>query len=83
MALFRDFNSPSTQPLVTENLGTASGAKCAQCGKAMRTMPFMLKNITCRDCYGNERYRRSELDGTLHSSAIVAAPALPDEPVAS
>ena len=82
MALFRDFNSPSTQPLVKENLSVASGAKCAQCGKPMRTMPFMLKNITCRDCYGNERYRRGDMDGAP-SRAVSVAAALPEEPAAS
>lgn len=34
-------------------------AQCGQCGRQLRDVPFMLKNIMCRDCYGLERYRRS------------------------
>lgn len=33
-------------------------AKCGQCGKELRHVPFMLSNIMCRECYGLERYRR-------------------------
>lgn len=33
-------------------------AKCIQCGKNLRHMPMFLGNITCRDCYGAERYSR-------------------------
>jgi hypothetical protein len=60
-------HSPGTQPIIEEKLVVAktssvstSGAKCTQCGKSMRSMPMFLKNITCRDCYGMERYRRGE-----------------------
>jgi hypothetical protein len=61
-----DLHSPGTQPIIEEKLVVAktssalSGAKCTQCGKPMRSMPMFLKNITCRDCYGMERYRRGE-----------------------
>lgn len=34
-------------------------AKCAQCGRELRYVPFTLNNIMCRDCYGIDRYRRS------------------------
>lgn len=33
-------------------------AKCGQCGKELRHVPFKLSNIMCRECYGLERYRR-------------------------
>ncbi len=33
-------------------------AKCGQCGKELRYVPFSLNNIMCRDCYGLDRYRR-------------------------
>jgi len=33
-------------------------AKCGQCGKELRHVPFALNNIMCRECYGLERYRR-------------------------
>ena len=33
-------------------------AKCIQCGKSLRHMPMFLGNITCRNCYGAERYSR-------------------------
>ncbi len=34
-------------------------AKCGQCGKELRYVPFSLNNIMCRDCYGLDRYRRT------------------------
>lgn len=36
----------------------ATRAKCGQCGKELRHVPFILSNIMCRECYGLERYRR-------------------------
>ncbi|RYX83071.1 hypothetical protein EON83_16090 [bacterium] len=33
-------------------------AKCIQCNRTLRHMPMFLGNITCRDCYGAERYSR-------------------------
>ena len=36
-----------------------SRAKCGQCGRELRHVPFSLNNIMCRDCYGLDRYRRS------------------------
>ncbi len=59
---------PVTPLLVEETLIAApgskkspvSGAKCTQCGNVIRYMPVFLKNITCRDCYGLERYKRGE-----------------------
>ncbi len=57
--------TPATPPLVEEKLTaaprqTVSGAKCTQCGHVIRHMPIFLKNVTCRDCYGVERYKRGE-----------------------
>jgi len=34
-------------------------ARCGQCGRELRHVPFELKNIMCRDCYGLDRYRRT------------------------
>lgn len=36
-----------------------SRARCGQCGRELRHVPFSLNNIMCRDCYGLDRYRRS------------------------
>jgi hypothetical protein len=65
----REFDFPVSQPLITEKLTQTplkatesnAAAKCTQCGKTMRHMPLFLKNITCRDCYGMERYRRGSV----------------------
>lgn len=55
---------PSTPPLMQSGLPKAAApsarARCAQCGKSMRDMPIFLQKITCRDCYGQERYKRGE-----------------------
>ena len=59
---------PTTSPLIQENLSRArvpnARARCTQCGKSMRDMPIFLQNITCRDCYGLERYKRGETSMT-------------------
>jgi flavoprotein len=34
-------------------------AKCGQCGRELRYVPFALNNIMCRECYGLDRYRRN------------------------
>ncbi len=44
---------------VTAALLAESRAHCGQCGRELRHVPFLLKNIMCRDCYGLERYRRT------------------------
>ena len=46
-------------------------AKCGQCGRELRYVPFSLKNIMCRDCYGLDRYRRN-----IPSTAVV-----PEKPI--
>ena len=33
-------------------------AKCTQCGKEIRHLPFFIDAITCRSCYGLQRYQR-------------------------
>ena len=32
--------------------------RCTQCGKKMHHLPFVIEAITCRDCYGSQRYQR-------------------------
>ncbi len=32
--------------------------KCTQCGKQIRHLPFVIDAITCRTCYGSQRYQR-------------------------
>lgn len=32
--------------------------RCTQCGKQIRHLPFVIDAITCRDCYGLQRYQR-------------------------
>jgi hypothetical protein len=35
-------------------------ASCAQCGRELKTVPFPITNIIlCKDCYGNDRYKRA------------------------
>ncbi len=43
----------------TAALLAESRAHCGQCGRELRHVPFLLKNIMCRDCYGLDRYRRT------------------------
>lgn len=47
-------------------------AKCGQCGRELRYVPFALNNIMCRECYGLDRYRRG---------APVASKIAPEKPV--
>ena len=76
---------PVTPPLVEEKLvavspsKSATGAKCTQCGNIIRHMPMFLKNVTCRDCYGVERYKRGD------TSMIGATRKIPEpsEPIKS
>lgn len=44
---------------VTAALLAESRAHCGQCGRELRHVPFLLKNIMCRECYGLDRYRRT------------------------
>ena len=37
---------------------TIAAPKCTQCGKQIRHLPFVIDAITCRDCYGLQRYQR-------------------------
>ena len=46
-------------PQATAALLAESRAHCGQCGRELRHVPFLLKNIMCRDCYGLDRYRRT------------------------
>lgn len=39
-------------------------ARCGQCGRELRYVPFALNNIMCRDCYGLDRYRKSASPST-------------------
>ena len=46
-------------------------AKCGQCGRELRYVPFALNNIMCRECYGLDRYRRN----------APAASVVPEKPI--
>lgn len=56
--------TPTPTPAPTAGVSAASTpyaptrARCGQCGKELRHVPFTLNNIMCRECYGLERYRR-------------------------
>ena len=50
-------------------------AKCAQCGRELLYVPFPLQNITCRDCYGLDRYHKGGR-GPSKTVAKAAAKAL-------
>jgi hypothetical protein len=45
-------------------------AKCGQCGRELRYVPFMLNNIMCRECYGLDRYRRAATSSWVPEKAI-------------
>lgn len=51
MPIHADQPSPSKQPFAV------SRACCGQCGRHLRSVPFALNNIMCRECYGMDRYR--------------------------
>ena len=77
MALARDTEpavvAAVVAPLVVEKLGTSKptpDAKCTQCGKTIRHMAMFLKNVTCRDCYGLERYGRAPVAGSPTENSI-------------
>lgn len=71
-------NAPSTD---VRHAYQVTRAKCGQCGRELRFVPFMLNNIMCRDCYGLERYRRN-----VHAAWVPEKPvevAISDEDVAT
>lgn len=45
-------------------------AKCGQCGRELRYVPFALNNIMCRECYGLDRYRRATPSTWVPEKAI-------------
>jgi hypothetical protein len=45
-------------------------ARCGQCGRELRYVPFSLNNIMCRECYGLDRYRRSTPSSWVPEKAI-------------
>jgi len=49
---------------------TVTRAKCGQCGRELRFVPFMLNNIMCRECYGLDRYRRAATTSWVPEKAI-------------
>jgi hypothetical protein len=44
-------------------------ARCGQCGREMRFVPFSLSNLMCRSCYGLDRYRRPVAPTTASAPA--------------
>lgn len=48
--------------------------KCVQCGKTLRTLPFFVGNITCRECYGADRYSRGP--GVPIGASSLSAPVI-------
>lgn len=54
-------------------------AKCAQCGCELLYVPFPLKNITCRDCYGLDRYHK----GGRNTAAAAAKKAIKTTPTST
>ena len=54
--------TPAQQHSPAENIAvrppTLATPKCTQCGKPIRHLPFVIEAITCRDCYGLQRYQR-------------------------
>lgn len=55
-----EMSSDFLQPKLNETPAApvVARSKCVQCGKSLRHMPQFLGNITCRECYGAERYSR-------------------------
>lgn len=55
-------DAPALQSIPTSRPSTErfsmAGARCVQCGKTIRAVPFALNNIVCRACDGADRGRR-------------------------
>lgn len=65
-----------------------SRARCVQCGKEVRAVPFALNNMVCRNCDGADRSRRvaALLLPDKSAEVLVAdvtTDAVPDEDVSS
>jgi flavoprotein len=54
-------------------------AKCGQCGKELRYVPFSLNNIMCRDCYGLDRYRRTAPSNIAPAEKPIEVPMTDEE----
>ena len=63
------FSAPKELPVKAP---VVARAHCAQCGKAMRHMPFFIDALTCRECYGLERYRKG-IGMTIGSNSVVSS----------
>jgi hypothetical protein len=62
MALNRDFNSPPRNP-IKKICASHPAPNARSAANPMRTMPFMLPNITCRDCYGRNAINAAKSAG--------------------
>ncbi len=47
--------------LASADFAEPRAARCGQCNKALRHLPFAIDHIICRECYGLDRYRRQSL----------------------
>lgn len=50
-------HSPIVEPVAVQ-APVVARPKCTQCGKTMAHLPFFIDALTCRECYGAERYKR-------------------------
>jgi hypothetical protein len=56
--------------------GAGAPARCGQCNKMLRHLPFAIDNMICRECYGLDRYRRQSLvpPGASAEPVVAVAP---------
>lgn len=51
--------------------------RCMVCGKPIHGLPFKIRNLLCKRCYGMDHYRRQRVDesselGSIKAYAIAA-----------
>ena len=52
---------PGIAKLAGADFAEPRAARCGQCSKVLRHLPFAIDHIICRECYGLDRYRRQSL----------------------
>lgn len=62
--------------LASAHFQTPRAARCGQCNKVLRHLPFAIDHIICRECYGLDRYRRQSLvpPGAAAEPVVTVAP---------
>ena len=66
----------SIAKLASADFAEPRAARCGQCNKVLRHLPFAIDHIICRECYGLDRYRRQSLvpPGAAAEPVVSVAP---------